>query len=75
MLLIGILRWVFPIKLELCRGFVVTWTPTELMGFAARDLFMKRKSENNSSNLKEVGPLEAWKRFLEANLIQKLNSI
>lgn len=74
MLLIGILRWVFPIKLELSRirGYM---DPAELMGFAARDLFMKRKSENNSSNLKEVGPLEAWKRFLEANLIQKLNSI
>lgn len=48
---------------------------TELMGFAARGLFMNRGSENNSSNLREVGPLEVWNRFLEANLLQQWHSI
>uniref|UniRef100_A0A803Q088 Tafazzin family protein n=1 Tax=Cannabis sativa TaxID=3483 RepID=A0A803Q088_CANSA len=52
------------------RSFV---DPSELMGFAARGLFMNRKAQNISSTThREVGPLQAWKQFLEANVLRQL---
>lgn len=37
--------------------------PTELMGFAARGLFMNRRSNENTANFAGVGPLKAWNNF------------
>lgn len=47
---------------------------TELLGFAARGLFMNQKSKENTPIFREVGPLRAWKQFMEANLLQQWNS-
>lgn len=47
--------------------------PTELMGFAARGLFMNRKAEEIPISPREVGPLKVWKQFLEANVIRQWN--
>lgn len=47
--------------------------PTELMGFAARGLFMNRKAQNISTTPREVGPLKAWRQFLEANVLGQWN--
>lgn len=57
------------------RGYV---DPSELMGFAARGLFMNRKAtdDNSSSshrNIREMGPLRAWKQFLQVNVLGHLN--
>ncbi|KAF8394578.1 hypothetical protein HHK36_020791 [Tetracentron sinense] len=54
------------------RGYV---DPTELMGFAARGLFMNcRMQQESTTSVHEVGPLRAWKQFLEANVFQQWNS-
>ncbi|KAK1582507.1 hypothetical protein Q3G72_015714 [Acer saccharum] len=60
------------------RGYM---EPSELMGFAARGLFMNRKAIDSSSsssscaNFREIGgPLRAWKQFLEVNLLGHWNS-
>ncbi|PON52088.1 Tafazzin [Trema orientale] len=47
--------------------------PTELMGFAARGLFMHRKAQNVSGTPREIGPLKVWKQFLEANVLGQWN--
>ncbi|KAK9919887.1 hypothetical protein M0R45_028461 [Rubus argutus] len=48
--------------------------PTELMGFAARGLFMNRRADKTSpSGRRRVGPLKAWNQFLEANVLPRLN--
>lgn len=44
--------------------------PTEFMSFAARGLFMNRKSQK-VSRPREVGPLKAWKQFLEAHALRQ----
>lgn len=46
--------------------------PTELMGFAARGLFMNLRSKELYA-IHEVGPVKAWKQFFEANLFQQWN--
>lgn len=46
--------------------------PTELMGFAARGLFMNLRSKELYAS-HEVGPVKAWKQFFEANLFQQWN--
>ncbi|KAL5996130.1 hypothetical protein ACLOJK_026203 [Asimina triloba] len=47
------------------RGYM---TPSELMGFAVRGLFMNGKAwRENHTPIREVGPLKAWKQYLEAN--------
>ncbi|XP_022719430.1 tafazzin [Durio zibethinus] len=48
--------------------------PTELMGFAARGLFMNRRPKENSASVSDIRPLRAWKQFLEANLFQQWNT-
>ena len=48
--------------------------PTELMGFAARGLFMNRRPNENCSSISDVRPLRAWKQFFEANLLQQWNT-
>ncbi|XVF31380.1 hypothetical protein REPUB_Repub16aG0141000 [Reevesia pubescens] len=56
------------------RGYM---DPTELMGFAARGLFMNRRPKENTTNtacISEIRPLRAWKQFLEANLLQQWNT-
>ncbi|KAJ7977936.1 Tafazzin family protein [Quillaja saponaria] len=40
---------------------------TELMSFAARGLFVKRRAKEVPADRREVGPLMAWKQFLEAH--------
>ncbi|KAF5197795.1 Tafazzin [Thalictrum thalictroides] len=47
------------------RGYM---HPTELMGFAARGLFMNTRCRNNNQdNVDEIGPLKVWKQFSEAS--------
>ncbi|EOY11503.1 hypothetical protein QUC31_009457 [Theobroma cacao] len=49
--------------------------PTELMGFAARGLFMNPRAKENSASIRDIRPLRVWKQFLEANLlVQQWNS-
>lgn len=50
------------------RGYM---DPTELMGFAARGLFLNRRAEEKLSSIQEIRPLKAWKQFLEANILQQ----
>ncbi|KAJ1380891.1 Tafazzin [Sesbania bispinosa] len=45
----------------------------ELMSFAARGLFMNNETKNSAGCSREIGPLKAWKQFLEANLIRQWN--
>ncbi|KAL6146558.1 hypothetical protein ACLB2K_057236 [Fragaria x ananassa] len=48
--------------------------PTELMGFAARGLFMNHRAvETSESGSRRVGPLKAWNQFLEANVLSPWN--
>lgn len=47
--------------------------PTELMGFAARGLFMNGRTTDIAAIVRERGPLRAWKQFMEANLLGKWN--
>ncbi|KAK9292280.1 hypothetical protein L1049_020244 [Liquidambar formosana] len=53
------------------RGYM---DPTELMGFAARGLFINRRANENPASVGQVGPLRAWKQFLEANAFQQWNT-
>lgn len=53
------------------RSFV---NPTELMGFAARGLFMNTRLVESPAGVTKLGPLRAWKQFLGANLLHKLNA-
>ncbi|KAG1371253.1 hypothetical protein COCNU_16G003470 [Cocos nucifera] len=54
------------------RGFM---NPTDLMGFAARGLFMNgRTLDESCQSVQEVG-LTAWKQFLEGNIFQQWNSM
>ncbi|PIA44424.1 hypothetical protein AQUCO_01700193v1 [Aquilegia coerulea] len=47
------------------RGYI---HPTDLMGFAARGLFMNTIRENNNQNkVDEIGALKVWKQFFEAS--------
>jgi len=52
------------------RGYM---DPTELMGFAARGLFMNLRSKEFSASYREVGPLKAWNQFLEDNVFRQWN--
>ncbi|KAF9622058.1 hypothetical protein IFM89_029342 [Coptis chinensis] len=48
--------------------------PTELMGFAARGLFMNTRNQiDDQNNVKEVGPLKAWKQYFEASIFCQWN--
>ena len=54
------------------RGFM---NPTDLMGFAARGLFVNgRTPDGRRQSVQEVG-LKAWKQFLEGNIFQQWNSM
>ncbi|KAF5746731.1 hypothetical protein HS088_TW06G00905 [Tripterygium wilfordii] len=48
--------------------------PTELMGFAARGLFVNSRPKERPVRVIEVRPLRTWKQFSEANLLQQWNS-
>lgn len=52
------------------RGYM---DPTELMGFAARGLFLNLRPKEFSASCREVGPLKAWKQFLEDNVFRQWN--
>ncbi|KAL0006022.1 hypothetical protein SO802_013583 [Lithocarpus litseifolius] len=52
------------------RGYM---DPTELMGFAASGLFVNLRPKEFSANYREVGPLKAWKQFLEDNVFRQWN--
>ncbi|KAK7284376.1 hypothetical protein RJT34_19121 [Clitoria ternatea] len=56
------------------RGYI---DQMELMSFAARGLFMNKNNEpkNSAGFSREIGPLKAWKQFLEANLIRQWNYV
>ncbi|XP_047155077.1 tafazzin [Vigna umbellata] len=47
----------------------------ELVSFAARGIFMNYETKNNAGCSREVGPLKAWKQFLEANLLRQWNYV
>lgn len=47
----------------------------ELMSFAARGLFMNNETKNSAGCRRELGPLKAWKQFLEANLLRQWNYV
>lgn len=50
------------------RGFI---DPSDLMGFAARGLFMTRVTEERPPEcVKDISPLKAWKQFLEDNVLR-----
>ncbi|XP_057961144.1 uncharacterized protein LOC131153106 [Malania oleifera] len=53
------------------RGYIY---PTELMGFAARGLFINRQREDHPASLSRIEPLKAWKQFLETNVLQQWSS-
>ena len=53
------------------RGYM---DPTELMGFAARGLFLNRRAEEKLASIQEIRPLKAWKQFLEANILPQWNA-
>ncbi|XP_031405853.1 tafazzin isoform X2 [Punica granatum] len=55
------------------RGFV---DPPDLMGFAAKGLFMSRTADERPvESIKGVGPLKAWKQFLEDNVSRPLECL
>ncbi|KAE9593694.1 putative transferase [Lupinus albus] len=55
------------------RGYM---NQMELMSFAARGLFMRNNETNNSAGYsRELGPVKAWKQFLEANLLRHWNYV
>ncbi|XP_021816926.1 tafazzin [Prunus avium] len=45
----------------------------DLMGFAARGLFMNRRARETTPSGRGVGPLKAWKQYLEANVLPQWN--
>ncbi|CAK7340643.1 unnamed protein product [Dovyalis caffra] len=53
------------------RGYMDS---TELLGFAARGLFMNYRAKENTASVRDVGPVRAWKQFLEANLLGQCNN-
>ncbi|KAG7576135.1 Phospholipid/glycerol acyltransferase [Arabidopsis thaliana x Arabidopsis arenosa] len=45
---------------------------TEMMGFAARGLFMNEyKSRGESANVGQIRPLKVWREYLEVNLMNR----
>lgn len=51
------------------RGYM---DPTELMGFAVKGLFMNNRTwKENHISIREVRPLKAWQRFVQANNFQQ----
>lgn len=48
------------------RGYM---DPTELMGFAARGLFMSCRVKGSFENLQGDGPLKTWKNFMKAHVV------
>ncbi|CAM8945976.1 unnamed protein product [Rhodiola kirilowii] len=48
--------------------------PTELMGFAARGLFVDSGGTENHAQVQIVQPLRAWKQYLAASLQQQWNA-
>ncbi|KAB2621494.1 tafazzin [Pyrus ussuriensis x Pyrus communis] len=46
---------------------------SEFMGFAARGIFMNRRVQETSPSGSGVGPLKAWRRYLEANVLPQWN--
>ncbi|XP_061970331.1 uncharacterized protein LOC133693187 isoform X1 [Populus nigra] len=53
------------------RGYMDS---TELLGFAARGLFMNFRAREHTASIRDVGPVRAWKQFLEANLLGQWNA-
>lgn len=55
------------------RGYM---NPSELMGFAARGLFINGRIRDESREIvRDVSPLKAWKQFLEGNMFQQWNGL
>ncbi|XP_068663655.1 uncharacterized protein [Aristolochia californica] len=55
------------------RGYM---NPYESRGFAAAGLLMDRcLLKDADTNIRVVGPLKAWKRFVEGNIFQQRNSM
>ncbi|KAJ6414025.1 hypothetical protein OIU84_006773 [Salix udensis] len=53
------------------RGYMDS---TELLGFAARGLFMNYRAKDHTAGIRDGGPVRAWKQFLEANLLGQWNA-
>lgn len=53
------------------RGYMDS---TELLGFAARGLFINFRAREHTASIRDVGPVRAWKQFLEANLLGQWNA-
>ncbi|KAF9681560.1 hypothetical protein SADUNF_Sadunf05G0014300 [Salix dunnii] len=53
------------------RGYMDS---TELLGFAARGLFMNYRAKEHTASIRDVVPVRAWKQFLEANLLGQWNA-
>ncbi|KAJ0979815.1 hypothetical protein J5N97_015289 [Dioscorea zingiberensis] len=55
------------------RGYM---NPSELMGFAARGLFLNgRVLDKHPQSFQEPGPSKIWKQFLERNLFSRRNAL
>ncbi|RWW75955.1 hypothetical protein BHE74_00016024 [Ensete ventricosum] len=55
------------------RGYM---NPSELMGFAARGLFINGRIRDESrETVRDVSPLKAWKQFLEGNMFHQWNGL
>lgn len=67
------LDWQLSVGFSTCEGGFASrmrrfMDPTELMGLAARGLYVNHRSED--TGMRNVHPLRAWKQYLEANLLQ-----
>ncbi|KHN03973.1 Tafazzin [Glycine soja] len=54
------------------RGYI---DQMELVSFAARGIFLNNDTKNSARPSREMGPLKAWKQFLEANLLRQWNYV
>lgn len=54
------------------RGYI---DQMELVSFAARGIFMNNETKNSAGCSREIGPLKAWKQFVEANLLRQWNYV
>ncbi|KAK7337744.1 hypothetical protein VNO77_18331 [Canavalia gladiata] len=54
------------------RGYI---DQMELTSFAARGVFLNNETKKSAGCSREIGPLKAWKQFLEANLLRQWNYV
>ncbi|CAJ1960804.1 unnamed protein product [Sphenostylis stenocarpa] len=54
------------------RGYI---DQMELVSFAAKGIFINYETKNSTGCSRDIGPLKAWKQFLEANLLRQWNYV